>query len=54
MNELVQYSATEMVAKIPAREVGAVELLNAQRQIIEANIPDFRLLQLAYGFQMAL
>jgi len=40
MNDLIQFSATELVTKMHAGEIGAEELMNAQARLIEASNPD--------------
>lgn len=44
MNDLVQFSATQLVTKMYVGEIGAVELMNAQARLIEASNPDINAL----------
>ena len=44
MNDLVQFSATQLVTKMHVGEIGAVELMNAQARLIEASNPDINAL----------
>lgn len=42
MNDLVQVSAIELGTKMYAGEIGAVALMNAHAQVIEAGNPDIK------------
>jgi len=44
MNDLVQFSATELVSKMYTGENVAVGLMNAHAQVIEAGNPDINAL----------
>ena len=44
MNDLVHFNATELVAKMHSRELGAVEILSAHAGVIEATNPEINAL----------
>ena len=46
MNDLVHINATELVAKMHSRELGAVEVFNAHAEAIEANNAEINALNL--------